>query len=227
MIDLSQAAIVVAHPDDEVLWFSSLIGQVGSIVLCYGADPDVFVGERAQQRREVVQRLPLDNVVHLDVSGPSWDGRRLGPVEDEQRRLANEDPALRLVLEVPLRRALAGASTVFVHNPWGEYGHDDHRRVNSVVNALRTELNFDVFVSSYVERRALHLMQATLERGVAETISYPVSRDVIDPIVEVYKAGSCWTWYDDWTWPKEEAFLRLGRAKSQRPFPAPVQFFSK
>jgi hypothetical protein len=50
---------------------------------------------------------------------------------------------------------------------------------------------------------------------------------VIDPIVEVYKAGSCWTWYDDWTWPKEEAFLRLGRAKSQRPFPAPVQFFSK
>jgi LmbE family N-acetylglucosaminyl deacetylase len=227
MRDLSEAAIVVAHPDDEVLWFSSLIRNVGKIVICYGADPDTFTAERAEHRREVIRRLPLDNVLHLDVSGPAWHGRRLGSAEDELQRLANEDPALRLALEAPLRGALAGVSTVFVHNPWGEYGHDDHRRVYSVVNSLRTELNFDVFVSSYVERRVMHLMQAALAGGVAEMISCPVSRDVIDPIIEVYKTWSCWTWYDDWIWPKEEAFLRLGRAKSQRPFPAPVQFFSK
>ena len=31
----SNAALVVAHPDDEALWFSSVLTRVDKIVICY------------------------------------------------------------------------------------------------------------------------------------------------------------------------------------------------
>ena len=117
MRDLSDAAIVVAHPDDEVLWFSSVVGEVGKIVICYGPDP--HDAERAARRRKAVQALPLASVIHLDLPEPGrWRGRTLESPEKELMRFAEEDPALQRVLAAPLRAALAGVSTVFAHNPW-------------------------------------------------------------------------------------------------------------
>jgi len=158
-MDLRNAAIVVAHPDDEVLWFSSLTARVGRIVMCYGSNPKVV--ERGEQRRNVVRAYPFKTVRFLDLPEPGlWRGRSLGSVESELARTAREDPALRNVLVDGLRAALHGISTVFVHNPWGEYGHDDHRRLYAAISALRQELNLAVYVSNYVERRALGLMAA-------------------------------------------------------------------
>ena len=94
------------------------------------------------------------------------------------------------------------------------------------MNRLGRDLAFQVFVSSYVERRALALMQTSLEVGVAEAISLPVNSHITRPIVEVYKRASCWTWFDDWVWPKDESFLRLEAGEPIRPFPAPFQLFS-
>ena len=32
---LEKSIIVVAHPDDEILWFSSLLDRVDCVVFCY------------------------------------------------------------------------------------------------------------------------------------------------------------------------------------------------
>ena len=32
---LENAVVVVAHPDDEVLWFSSILDKVDEVVICY------------------------------------------------------------------------------------------------------------------------------------------------------------------------------------------------
>ena len=225
MKPFSEAALVVAHPDDEVLWFSSLIGKVARIVICYGPDP--YHAPRAAQRRQAIEALPIDNLIYLDLPEPGrWHGRALGAAAVELQRTAAEDPAFRSILEPPLRDALAGMSTVFAHNPWGEYGHDDHRRVYSVIETLRRTMGFDTFVSSYVERRAVPLMQAMLELGIAETIRLPVSRAVVDPIVQVYKDAACWTWFNDWTWPPDEVFLRLGQGEPRAPSPVPLHLFT-
>src|SRR5580765_529365 len=56
-MDLRDAAVVVAHPDDEVLWFSSLVAKVGRIVTCYGPNPKV--AERGEQRRRVVRAIHM------------------------------------------------------------------------------------------------------------------------------------------------------------------------
>jgi LmbE family N-acetylglucosaminyl deacetylase len=223
-MDLRSAAIVVAHPDDEVLWFSSLIAKVGRIVMCYGSNPKVI--ERGVQRRNVVQAYPFNTVRFLDLPEPGlWRGRSLGSVDGELARSAQEDPTFRNSLVDRLGRALQGISTVFVHNPWGEYGHDDHRRLHAAVSALQREMNLAVYVSNYVERRALGLMAAALDDGVSDVVSFPVDRAEIDPIIELYQSNSCWTWTTNWRWPMEEHFFRLGQGAAIRAAPVPFQLF--
>jgi LmbE family N-acetylglucosaminyl deacetylase len=223
-MNLREAAIVVAHPDDEVLWFSSLTAKVERIVMCYGSNPNAT--ERGEQRRNVVQSYPIRTVQFLDLMEPGlWRGRALGSVEEELARSAQEDPMLRNNLVDRLSGILQGVATVFVHSPWGEYGHDDHRRLYSAVNALRQQLGFTVYVPTYVERRALNLMVATLDEGISDTLSFPVDRAEIDPIVRLYQSNDCWTWSGNWAWPKEEHFLRIGQGAAIHDTPFPFQLF--
>src|SRR4051794_38855889 len=97
IMDLRKAAIVVAHPDDEVLWFSSLTAKVGRIVMCYGSNPRAV--ERGRQRRKVVQAYPFNTVRFLDLPEPDlWRARSLESVEKELARSVQEDPIYRKLL---------------------------------------------------------------------------------------------------------------------------------
>jgi LmbE family N-acetylglucosaminyl deacetylase len=123
----------------------------------------------------VIEDYPLDTVQFLDLPEPDlWQGRELGSVEQELARFGREDMGLRSVLAAQLSRALQGMSTVFVHNPWGEYGHDDHRRVHAVVNMLQENMGFAVYISNYVSRRALALMSAMLSVAVTDVVEFGV-----------------------------------------------------
>lgn len=44
-----------------------------------------------------------------------------------------------------------GAVRVITHNPWGEYGHPNHRNVSAVVRNLAVQLDMDVWNSSIVK----------------------------------------------------------------------------
>lgn len=223
-MELSKAAIVVAHPDDEVIWFSSLTRKVAKIVMCYGSNPRVV--ERENQRRKVVQDYPIKTVQFLDLPEPDfWRGRQLGPVDQELARLDNENPEFRERLAADLRSALKNISTVFVHNPWGEYGHDDHRRLYLVVSELQKDMGFQVYVSNYVEKRALHLMNAVFNMDITDIAMFEVEADDIMQIVRLYKQNSCWTWAENWKWPKQEQFLRVEGTK-KRAAAVPLMLFN-
>ena len=206
-MDLSSAAIVVAHPDDEILWFSSIVAKVGRIIMCYGAVNSK--PERAQQRRNVVDNYPLPTLQFFDLPEPG----NVSPAVDDEAQLA---------LTERLRVGLSGVNTVFTHNPWGEYGHKDHRRVNAAVLALQGETNFAVYVSSYVDRRVFDSFEDSLNRGIAGIVSFPVDRPTIEPIFALYKSNSCWTWAANWLWPKQENFFRVGDSVSLQPTAIPV-----
>jgi LmbE family N-acetylglucosaminyl deacetylase len=224
IMDLHNAAIVVAHPDDEVLWFSALTPKVAKIVMCYGSNPRVI--ERGKQRKRVIEDYPLDTVQFLDLPEPDlWQGRELGSVEQELARFDREDMSLRRALAAQLSQALQGMSTVFVHNPWGEYGHDDHRRVYAVVNMLHEYMGFAVYISNYVSRRALALMSAMLSVKVADVVEFGVEYDVVSSIVELYKTNSCWTWTEDWRWPKQDCFFALSCSTRYRSITVPIVLF--
>ena len=57
-------AIVVAHPDDEILFFSSVIEAVDEIIICFGPSSSKAVNDG---RKRVQGRYPLKNIEWLNV----------------------------------------------------------------------------------------------------------------------------------------------------------------
>jgi LmbE family N-acetylglucosaminyl deacetylase len=194
-IDFSTTAIVVAHPDDEVLWFASLVAKAARIIVCYGAISPTSA--RAEKRRKVMRHHPLATVEFLDLPIPPADAAG-GSIHAGFDALAQR-----------LSAALRGIDTVFTHNPWGEYGQADHRRVQAAIAAIQQTTGISVFASSYAARHQLPELQRVLRAGIGETMSLPIDRGAIKPIVALYKAEDCWTWAPLWRWPKREHFFRL------------------
>ena len=73
---LENSILVAAHPDDEVLWFGSIIEEVDKIVIC-------FVGHKSRPdwtegRKKSLQQYPLKNMSYLSLdasetfNGADW-----------------------------------------------------------------------------------------------------------------------------------------------------------
>ena len=68
----STNAVVVAHPDDEALWLSSVVTSADRTVFGFG---DVFDDpRRSEARRRAVAALPLSGIINLGIpeSGAGW-----------------------------------------------------------------------------------------------------------------------------------------------------------
>lgn len=220
--DLSHSCIVVAHPDDEVLWFSSVLDRVERVILCFEDCADYPL--LGPGRRAVVDAYPLPNVsslrlpepcsVHLvDWSRPEWSdvGLRLNaPAATAERsaRYRSTYDTLRAALAEPLR----GTTTVFTHNPWGEYGHPDHVQLARVVESLQPEHGFRLFFSGYIAHRTMPLAAAGLPR-LGRWFELPTQPELVAPIEALYRRHGCWTWPVDYQRFATESFLEAGDAR--------------
>src|SRR5579859_3972643 len=122
---MTRSAVVVAHPDDEALWLSSVLGAADRIVFCFG---DLFERPKmSAARRRAVAALPLPGLIDLKLpeSGGGlavdWQHPRL-----TEAGIAIADPAAGeryaanfAALVERLRIVLAGCDAVYTHNPWG------------------------------------------------------------------------------------------------------------
>lgn len=213
-IDFSRAAIVAAHPDDEVLWFGSLVPKVSLIILCYGMEA---AGTAREGRRAVVEEYPFYGVEFFDLVQPGsytkagWPTPSLGPfgLVLEKLHPAHDESFTEIVAR--LRQSLHGVTAVFTHNPWGEYGHEEHALVYAAVNSLKEECGFDLYVSPYVGSVMLGLCREVVDRGIDDTIRFKIDPAVTAKITELYRKHNVWTWFHPWNWPDEESFFRLGR----------------
>jgi LmbE family N-acetylglucosaminyl deacetylase len=215
-MQLKDAAIVVAHPDDEVLWFGSLVPHVGRIILCYGDCRQVEA--RGRQRRAVVAEYPFDTVRFLDLPEPGI--LALNSPSDT----LNEE-ACRSRLTDSLAPALANVSSVFVHNPWGEYGHNDHKRAYAVVKRLQPLLGYSIFVSGYAERGLVSTIDPDFISKVSQVLSFPVKADELDLLRRLYEHHCAWTWFTTWRWPKSEHFFRVAQDASSQSVDLQLEVF--
>jgi hypothetical protein len=219
-LDPAGCAIVVAHPDDEALWASSILGRAARVILCFGdvvGNPELSAG-----RRRAVARLPLDTVESLDIPEagafglaawpeptPTPTGLAL-PARGGPRAAAAATPYAgnhaRLV-EL-LRMRLGGFAAVVTHNPWGEYGHEEHVQVFRAVESLRDELGFALWVSGYVSEKSAGLMRRCLGGLGPSTDPLPTDPALGARLQAVYAAEGAWTWFDDYVWPPDEVFHR-------------------
>lgn len=211
-------AVVMAHPDDEVLWASSVLAQAGKVILCFGDAPGKpFFSDG---RRRAVAQLPLPGLEALQISEAAVAGTALWPQPEEVAEgLAPR--RLPLGLEAPLRRAyrrnfetlcheltarLAGVREVVTHNPWGEYGHEEHVQVFRAVQAVSATLGFRIWVSGYMGERAVGLMQRHLDGLGQPSRPRPVDVALGHRLRDIYIGNACWSWPDDYTWPEVEWF---------------------
>jgi LmbE family N-acetylglucosaminyl deacetylase len=232
---LSNACLVVAHPDDEILWFSSIISQLAGVIVGFLGQPGrpkVALG-----RQSVLANYPLDHVSSLELEvadvydrarwpspdpapeGLALDGNRDGEVR--ARYLANHG---RLV--EALRHRLAGFNVVFTHNPWGEYGHEEHVQVYRAVRRAQAELGFELWTSAYVGTRSHELMTRCLDGADIESMTLETDVILARDVAERYKENGVWTWFDDYRWPERETFLRITPGRCATPAVVPLTYLN-
>jgi len=204
-------AVVVAHPDDEALWLSSVVASAERIVFGFGA---VFDRPgRSKARRLAVAALPLSGIVNLEIpeSGVDWKSYQIQPeltsvgikIAESSVRERYESNYARL--HEGLRASLTGCADVYTHNPWGEYGHPEHVQVYRAVTALQDELGFTVWFSNYGSARNLSFV-----RGLAPRLNW-ARRAVVKPdlstansLMAVYQHYGAWTYPSAHRWPDHE-----------------------
>jgi hypothetical protein len=213
--DGDRIALVVAHPDDEALWFSSILNRVWKIIICYrgnAKNPTV-----AEARRLSLAGHPLaERIVDLALEeGLSIDRADWSNPEETEDGLALRDPssaaayakqaaAMRRLLPAELE----GATAVFTHNPWGEYGHEDHIQVCRVATRVADDLSLPVWYGTYASVKSLPLLRRYLGRGDQHYVLQPSDPDLGTQIAAVYRRHGAWTWFDDYHWFAHDCFVR-------------------
>lgn len=216
---LQNLAIVMAHPDDEVLWACSALRAAEKIVLVYGelpCAPDLTAGRRA-----AMAAFPLPTLDWLEMTESGvFDSASWPEVRETDyglyphrvlRVLRSFDPdryrAQFAMMRAALRPRLAGMRNVIAHGPWGEYGHEDHVQVFRVVASLAVEMGFRLWVPAYYAPKSEALMQRNLRYFGRPTPAMAIDAALADEIAQIYKRTGTWTWFDSYVWPASERFL--------------------
>jgi LmbE family N-acetylglucosaminyl deacetylase len=209
---LERAALVVCHPDDEILWFASIIGHISSVIIAFLENRFSSV---TQGRIRSLAAHPKPGVVCLGLAearvfGLDKPGSKLAPygIEISNPELsilyqANYDRLVDL-----LRPLLKDRRNVFTHSPWGEYGHPEHIQMYCAVSRLQQDLGFRLWFPNYVSRRAGRLRSALGSSvRVVEDAKLPTDLELTRRIQQLYVQNNCWTWYSSYRWPRAEEFL--------------------
>ncbi|MEX3008566.1 hypothetical protein [Hoeflea sp. TYP-13] len=253
---LTNSVIIAAHPDDELLWFGAILEQVGQVVMVYEEFwPNPAVGEA---RAAVLENYPRKNVSSLKIpeaathSCADWENPKLcdfGIVLGAEARKRDLKQKVKRVFgrsNAPpcgikkhyesnyniiyneLKNILKPGMNVFTHNPWGEYGHEDHIQVYRAVDRLRREIGFAQWMTNYCTERSLPLAQTYFDNEDADFIQLPVDREYAERIAGVYRQHGCWTWADNWNWFPFELYRHVpeGQANHEgQPHLLPLNMF--
>jgi LmbE family N-acetylglucosaminyl deacetylase len=228
---LRNACLVVAHPDDEVLWFSAVVSRVARVFICFLGN--VHRAGLGRGRGAALDQDPLRDFVCLGLDEadvydlarwpdptPSPAGVALPKARDAATRRRYQENFTRLTQELAHR--LAGYDTVFTHNPWGEYGHEEHVQVYRAVRQVQGQLGFRLWCSSYAATRSAGLLARCLHGAHVRALTLPTDTDFAQLAAARYREAGVWTWAKDYVWPQQEAFLHFLPAAGASPGLSPV-----
>jgi LmbE family N-acetylglucosaminyl deacetylase len=214
-------AVVVAHPDDECLWLSSVVASADLIVFCFG---DPFEKPKmSAARRQAVAALPSTCLVDLNLpeSGAGflvdWAHPQPTPAGIE---IADAAARARYETNYPklaeaLRTVLVGYRDVYTHNPWGEYGHAEHIQIYRAVTALQAEFGYTIWFSNYVGAVNWPLAQQ-VGRQPCWTQRSIIRPDLVTirRFMRIYRRYGAWTWTRWHRWPAQETIYAQPAAEN-------------
>lgn len=214
-MDVQNAILVAAHPDDEILWFSSIFDQCKRVVVCYGESASSKESWDSGRVR-LMQEYPLAKVKFLKLrQSGGFDAANWYKPEssDSGLRLRGRAVATYEKNAHDLMRILASdldqESVVVTHNPWGEYGHEEHVQVFRVLQRLEQTMGFELYVDGYVSNRSATLMTQSLHLLDGAPLLRDSDRSLAQQLKRLYMDYDCWTFDDDFEWPEFELFYRV------------------
>jgi hypothetical protein len=205
--------LVFAHPDDEVLWASSMLMKADKVITCFSDSFDDI--ELSNARRKAIKSYPLDNFINLGLkeTGVFKSSNWRNPVDTEHgvlctRNYQNYTKAFDTI-KLKLLSLISKDQTIITHNPWGEYGHEEHVLVYKVVQSIANELGLNIIVPGYVSNRSIYLMNN--HRGeIGEKYFYKEPDfEVSEMLKNFYQSFNCWTMPNNYQWPKFELFYEI------------------
>ena len=168
-MDFENFTIVLAHPDDEVLFTSSILKKAKKIIICFGESADEQNISRA--RNILYSIYPLRNIIFLKIKeSPRWAKMSylpfLNPSETEygiNKGSCSEYKYKENFYKIyaTLESKLKNEKIVITHNPWGEYGHPEHIQVHRCICKLAAKYKFKVYVTGYGSGLSSKLMYKT------------------------------------------------------------------
>ncbi|MCG6887064.1 MAG: hypothetical protein LJE74_07640 [Proteobacteria bacterium] len=217
------SVMIVAHPDDDILWLGSVLDKVENVIFCFNDIPrNPAIGSA---REKVIAEYPLRNVVSLNIIEPlsfnqaDWNqpvitdyGIKL--VKSKVLDAAYRDAYEKLVDLV--KPSVAGRKNVFTHNPWGEYGNEDHVLVYQALKNLQAEFHYQLWFSNYCSTRSIALMNNYISGFNSRYECLPVNLRLVEELAEIYKHHDCWTWFDDYQWFDHECLMSDTPSSAQK-----------
>ena len=213
MINFKKSALVIAHPDDEILWFSSIINQVDKIIIVFNKtnDENVFCG-----REEILTKglLPYKNkIICLNIEEANVFNKSEWrfPKPTSYGVKVNSDVYKNNFNEIKLKlvEELKYYKNIITQNPWCEYGHEEHTQIFKVVEKVSSELNFVVWVSGYFSEQSYRLMSLFENLIDDEFCRLNIDEKFCEIVRNIYISNKAWTWSKSYEWPQHETFFKL------------------
>lgn len=191
-----QFKIIVAHPDDEIIFFSSILKSKSRKIICFSVSKD----KKVNKGREVIQtKAPFKNWLFLnqkELSAYNFKG-----CSTYIKTFHKLKSLLSEIIEV--------GDTIYTHNPWGEYGHEDHILVFDVINNLSKKLKLKIYVNGYVTNNTYNLMSKK-EYLLSNNFKFKKIDHKFNSIIKKkYILNSCWTFDKNYKWPETEIFFNI------------------
>ena len=221
MNNFKKSILVVSHPDDECIFFSSLLEKVTTLVICYGKIRGAK--EISNGRIKSLNSYPLRNlkIINLNINQaiksfppPNWLDIKekfsgiMGGYQENSYDLNFKN----LIYE--LKKIVPENSTIITHNPWGEYGHSEHCQVFKACFAISKKTNSKLFVSGYMSNLSqryainkLHLLKKKIYKFESNIKVYKLLK-------KNYIINKCWNWYKDYDLPLYEYFYKINLSYS-------------
>ncbi|GEM_PF-3199698 len=169
--------LIVAHPDDEIIWFDPLYFDLIFIVFCERHDRV----EAGRNRLNAIQQHPLRNkirMLNIPESGFWRDKTRVAELAGAAQRLVEELSVIKENFRI---------SEIYTHNSVGEYGHDDHVLVHEcVLNIFKQYRNCKIYCPvRYMESDDV---------GRYSIVRNSIDINFYNKVKNIYSENHCWTW---------------------------------
>ncbi len=206
-------AVVVAHPDDEILWASSILENADKIIICFNNLPSN--NKLSSSRSKLQLKYPLRNAYFLNIDEASVNSQKVYFEKKYEtiygikgKKNQNEYKKSFLELTNSLANYLSNIDTVYTHSPWGEYGNVDHIQIFNVIKNLSEIYSYKIFIFGSFAAKNYEYMKSKISL-ITSSQKFPVNKSIYQSIKKLYIKCNCWTWDKNYNLNDYDIFFEI------------------